>query len=430
MDQAFIKHFTNGYWLSREESILSYLHQRNAAVPKVQYKDTIKNELALENIGSSLSQLFSKKCNEDLNLINILSLTANTIKSLENIFNLGVLHLDIALRNVGAKDINADQVCILDFSHSISQHNLLQKPLNLIPTTRLHHPELFDALTIDWQNYCNFFGIHNPKLDINFAISDDDFLKYWPESLEVQSIVSRKCILCHGIGNLLLELCEKIEANHPCHSLFYNSGKSLLNLSESVADYQLANTIKLIEDELDTTRFIALEKTPIPQSSQKPIGIKSVKPLTTNPSFIKSILKTKILNYLSTNPLKNRAPCFAELLTWFFITTNLVWINLLIDTAKIHISEIAINMIIACAFFTLFFLVLSFFSKKAKQSHKLIAVVFASVLEIIPLFEYSNTIIAHFWLWLPSTLVAFYILLRSLIDLKKRIYLLGDSTNR
>ena len=65
---SFVKHYSstgpflnlpaNNYWILREESILSYLEQRGAKVPKVYIKNTQDQSLTLEFVGESFYDLF------------------------------------------------------------------------------------------------------------------------------------------------------------------------------------------------------------------------------------------------------------------------------------------------------------------------------------------------------------------------------------
>ena len=177
MPQTFTKQFNsngqfislpnNSYWLSREEAILSYLHQTKASVPKVQLKNLLNNELVLENVGHSLAELLKNNKNSSYDENTIIAVALNIITALEEIFNLGVLHLDIALRNIATPNLRSEKVYILDFSHSLSLHNKLQKPIPLIPTEGLHHPMLVNSLLKDWNNYFSYFSIKNQKIEAN-----------------------------------------------------------------------------------------------------------------------------------------------------------------------------------------------------------------------------------------------------------------------
>jgi hypothetical protein len=411
----FIKPFDDSYWLSREESILSYLVQREAPVPKVQFKDTIKKELALENIGSSLNLLFKSTDGQSPDALCVLSLTLKTIKALNLIFNLGILHVDIALRNVGANNLQADKVYILDFSHSISKHNILQKPLNLIPTQRLHHPELYDALRIDWLNYCSFFNIKDPKIDLNFEVSNKDFSSYWPSSVEVQNLVSRKCILCHGIGNLLQEVIFLLPPHHQLHILFADTSSQLMNLNESDADHFLLQTIQVFEKELNFLEIRAAQKTPIPKK-QKEVSPTSTPQEKTTPELILTSSSDKKPVVLTLAPSK-RVPnsmrptqALTEFIPWCMVLLNAVWINLIIDVGKVQLHGGWIQGIIlvtSLAFFTTLFSV--FVKKPNRQSCRLIALVLIGLLELSLVSIYPNAIMSHFWLWLPSSIVILFI---------------------
>ena len=167
MSEDFVKHFTvagsssilpdAAYWLSREELILTYLHQRNASVPKVSIKNLTQKSIAMENVGQSLSDQFKENKNQ-FNTTQVAILITNSIEALIEIFNLGILHLDIALRNITTPQGANNRIYILDFVHCLSATNRLQKPLPLLPTDGLHHPMLYQALKKDWSNY--FFSLN------------------------------------------------------------------------------------------------------------------------------------------------------------------------------------------------------------------------------------------------------------------------------
>lgn len=426
MEDSFTKRFNDGYWLSREESILSYLHQRNAAVPRVLFKDTVEKVLVLENIGSSLNEIFLAKEMDSRFLSSFLLLTLEAIKSLEQIFNLGILHLDIALRNVGAENIHSSKVYILDFSHSISQHNLLQKPLNLIPTENLHHPDLFNALMIDWINYCNYFDIKDPKIDVNFEISSDDFIKYWPHSLEVQNLVSSKRILCHGIGNLLFDAYKNLPAKNRLRPLYLSTSKSLLNLKEDEADYFLFGAIQKLEYEMQVIDAWAAEKTPIPRNSsesQKPEDITlNRREETFNKPISNISLTVKEVSSIKSSAESIPTLVFAiDLIAWICVAVNGYWINLLIDVGNVRLSDKIILLIISLTLCGAIFLGISFLVKKSKSFvYKNIALLITCLLEFTVLAQFTNTIFTHLWLWVPSALIAIIVLAYSCVHLWKQ----------
>jgi hypothetical protein len=244
MSEDFVKHFTvegstsilpdAAYWLSREELILTYLHQRNANVPKVSIKNLTQKSIAMENVGQSLSIQLKENKNH-FNTVQVAILITNSIEALIEIFNLGILHLDIALRNIATPQGANNRIYILDFVHCLSATNRLQKPLPLLPTDGLHHPMLYQALKKDWNNY--FFSINQtqPVLDQTLTLSNEEFSEYWSDSISVQNLSNQLAILCHGIGNLLEEASWLPSASDAHKSIYREQSKKLKNLSEDEA---------------------------------------------------------------------------------------------------------------------------------------------------------------------------------------------------
>ena len=166
------------YWLAREEHILSYLWLRKASVPRVNFKDNANKKLLLENVGESLDVVFKRGIQE--NDISNIALQINkkllfSIDALEYIFDLGVLHLDIALRNLVTDDIYSDKVFLIDFSHSLIQGSRTQKPIPLVPTEGLHHPILLEALISDWNKFLVYSGQQTLSPPYDFTVSKDFF---------------------------------------------------------------------------------------------------------------------------------------------------------------------------------------------------------------------------------------------------------------
>jgi len=176
----------NSYWLLREDSILSYLNQRGARVPKVLLKNIEDQSITLEYVGESFEQLFLYSKNESSTSLFkcILSAASELLK----IFELGVLHLDIAARNLTRKNAVINDIYILDFAHSISSNYSLQKPIPLLPQSQKQHPYLVDALKADWNLFFTQSKIQIPNLDEKFEVDNQLFSDYWIEHLAVQNL--------------------------------------------------------------------------------------------------------------------------------------------------------------------------------------------------------------------------------------------------
>jgi hypothetical protein len=187
----------------------------------------------------------------------------NTIISLEAIFNLGVLHLDIALRTIATPDLRSENIFILDFSHALSKHNQLQKPLPLIPTEGLHHPLLINSLSSDWENYFSYFSIRNQKIDSTLVISNEEFTEYWPQSLSVQDLSTNKAVLCHGIANLLNELSIALSCSNTLNQYFLETSQKLRFLNQDDANFALSETVNSLKIKKNSLSIMNTDGTPI-----------------------------------------------------------------------------------------------------------------------------------------------------------------------
>ena len=424
MSQTFTKQFNsmgqfvslpnNSYWLSREEAILSYLHQRNAPVPKVQLKNLLDNELVLENVGHSLAELFKKNNSSSYDEATVIAIVLNTIISLEAIFNLGVLHLDIALRNIATPDLRSENIFILDFSHALSQHNQLQKPLPLIPTEGLHHPLLINSLSSDWENYFSYFAIRNQKIDSTLVISNEEFTEYWPQSLSVQDLSTNKAVLCHGIANLLNELSIALSCSNALNEYFLETSQKLRFLNEDDANLALSEAVNSLKIKKKSLAIMNAEGTPIPSISfnvkdkrnEKSLSntnaIPSTRQINTANKKLLHDVKWKVFNkgYRSLSKLMLEIPI------WALIILNGWWINLIIEVAKIHLSDnLVITLAISLLIFSIFFCA-SFFVNSPKNIFlRMSALLIACLSELLTVLGCITIISSHLWLWIPSAAI-------------------------
>ena len=420
MPQTFTKQFNsngqfislpnNSYWLSREEAILSYLHQRKASVPKVQLKNLLNNELVLENVGHSLAELLKNNQDSSYDENTIIAVALNTILALEEIFNLGVLHLDIALRNIATPNIGSENVFILDFSHSLSLHNKLQKPIPLIPTEGLHHPLLINSLSNDWKNYFSYFSIRNQKIDSTLVISDEEFTEYWPQSLSIQDLSTNKAVLCHGIANLLNEISITSLCSSYLNEYFLEISHKLRFLNEEDADFALSDAINSLKDKKNSLAVTRAEGTPIPNISfntsdktNEGILIKQSR----IPSSIQINASNKKLPFDIQEKWVSKSNQFiSEMTIWVILAINGWWINLIIEAAKIHLSDNLISSLIAGSFIFLVFFGISFFINPPKNFFlRATALLIACLAELLLILSYTNNILSHFFLWIPSALI-------------------------
>ena len=424
MPQTFTKQFNsngqfislpnNSYWLSREEAILSYLHQRKASVPRVQLKNLLNNELILENVGYSLAELLKNNKDSPHDENSIIAIVLNTIIALEEIFNLGVLHLDIALRNIASPNLRSEKVFILDFSHSLSLHNKLQKPIPLIPTESLHHPLLINSLSNDWKNYFSYFSIRNQKIDSTLVISDEEFTEYWPQSLNVQDLSTNKAVLCHGIANLLNEISIASSCGTYLNKYFLEISHKLRFLKEEDADFALSDVINNLKDKKKFLTVTKAEGTPIPNisfntSDRANDGIlikESGIPSNIRMNATNKELPFDIEEKRDTKSNKFISGFTSEMIIWVVLALNGWWINLIIDTAKIHLSDNLITSLIIGSFICLIFFGSSFFINPPKNIFlRVTTLLIACLAELLLILSYTNNILSHFFLWIPSALI-------------------------
>lgn len=426
MPQTFTKQFNsngqfislpnNSYWLSREEAILSYLYQRKASVPKVQLKNLLNNELVLENVGYSLAELLSNNKDRFYDQNTIIAVALNAIIALEEIFNLGVLHLDIALRNIATPNLRSEKVFILDFSHSLSLHNKLQKPIPLIPTEGLHHPLLINSLSIDWKNYFSHFSINNQKIDSTLVISDEEFTEYWPQSLSIQDLSTNKAVLCHGIANLLHEISITSSCSSYINEYFLEISHKLRFQNQEDADFVLSDAINSLKDKKKSLAANKAEGTPIPNISFNTSDRANEEVLKKQPEIPSrgqiNVSNEKLALDIQEigNGKSNRfiLGFRSEVIIWAALTLNGWWINLIIEIEKIHLSDKLIASLIAGSFMFLIFFCISFFINPPKNIYsRASALLMACLAELILMLSYTHNIFSHFFLWIPSIFIIF-----------------------
>jgi hypothetical protein len=442
MSQTFTKQFNsmgqfvslpnNSYWLSREEAILSYLHQRNAPVPKVQLKNLLDNELVLENVGHSLADFFKKNDSPSYDEATIIAVVLNTIISLESIFNLGVLHLDIALRNIATSNIRSENIFILDFSHALSQHNQLQKPLPLIPTEGLHHPLLINSLSSDWENYFAYFSIRNQKIDSTLVISNEEFTEYWPQSLSVQDLSTNKAVLCHGIANLLNEFSIALSYSNALNEYLLETSQKLRFLEEDDANFVLSEVINDLKNKKKSLVAINTEGTPIPSISfnakEKHVeeGLNNTNAISLNSQI--NIAKKKnlrdIQSKITNQSYRTLSEIALEIPIWALIFLNGWWINLIIEVAKIRLSDnLIIALVISFFIFTILFFTSFFINPPKNIFFRMSALLIICLTELMTILSFISIISPHLWLWIPSATIlsaaSFFLIFKIIQNIKK-----------
>jgi tRNA A-37 threonylcarbamoyl transferase component Bud32 len=127
------KQFASRYEHAREQQILEYLGQRQGPVPPVVLSHTEDGYLDMHHGGTNLHQWLTAS---QVNTPTALQVLANALSALISTSQLGVWHIDIALRNFVVQDRgerDAPRVWLIDFGNAICPHFALQKPLWMLP---------------------------------------------------------------------------------------------------------------------------------------------------------------------------------------------------------------------------------------------------------------------------------------------------------
>lgn len=432
------------YWLSREESILTYLHQRGASVPKVQMKDLIRKSLTLQNVGTSLDIIFNDSNRQAISKDSALKIYLSTILILEELLSLGVLHLDIALRNIATPDSSNQDIYILDFIHALSSHSKLQKPLPLLPTEGLHHPSLINALSTDWQNYFEFLGQETPKLDKTLSISNEEYSRYWIDITAVQSLSEYHPILTHGLGNLAGEITNSRNIENSSRELFLDLSKALKNLEAKESYLKLTEAKSSIASILgaDLNQEIHYTNaTPIPKVHTNQVEIsKLIAPKFTNlaptPLSNELTIKNSITNEVSVQResaiqdlytqeeegLKQTTSAFSLgnfLICWALILLNIYLIDFVVRHNKIILADEILLLAILVGLIAPIMLVIGLFSSRTKRAKVFsFSVLITVCAELIVIGSYPNATYSSFLTWLPSCAIAIFAFILSVSNKK------------
>jgi len=455
MDNKFIKKFIyegqisnlpdSDYWLSREELILTYLYQRGASVPQVQMKDLVKKALTLQNVGTSLNVFFNDLSYPEISNREALKILLVSIIQLQELLNFGVLHLDIALRNIASSKIQSDEFYILDFIHALSEHNQLQKPLPLLPTSELHHPMLIKALEADWNEYFKYIKQPTPKLDDSLTISNDDFSSYWINSSQIQCLCKSSAILSHGIGNLALEMANSINLEKSSRIIFRDFSNKLKFLDDKKSIKEIEHVKIVIIDILSKGPNNLVAKnipTPIPKVRSKFSEIHNtfISPNFSQDKFslqLDEIHNSSTLNkpidlYLKEIlPINEGLPVIKKthstiytfgkfILCWSMILINVFLIDFIIKYENIVISNEIVLLIIIVGFSICLLWLLSIFLTKNKRAFlHTIVVLTITLTQFIVIGSYPKYVYIQLWTWLPSCFLGIFAFLSTLTLGKK-----------
>lgn len=336
------------YWLSREEIILSYLYQRKAAVPQVLKKDLVDNSLTLRHVGHSADQLTSvlpRSAEADDAALHILE---QATCALLQIHQLGVQHLDVALRNIATVNFDDIDVKILDFTHALCAHHKLQKPLPLIPVNGLHHERLVHALVKDWNEYFQKLGKICPTLNEDLSISDQEFTGYWTDITNVQLLCSDIGILCHSISNLALEIAKTVISNHNLSYELIKQANAMRNLTNEAGIDALDSIQRFTDNFLGKASHVDLRF-----SNATPIPKVTTNELVKKPRFVSAKTNEMPLNSKGISE-SNRSKWFTSRLFLSFLWLTAIANVYFIDHVVTNNSYVVSNSGLYACIFALF----------------------------------------------------------------------------
>ena len=205
MKANFQKSFDNSYSYFREIQILTYLNQRNAPVPMLLEGFPKEKIITMEFVGENL---YDRR--NFLSIQNKLGVSLALIQAVYSIYELGILHYDVALRNITIKENDTrkgSRLHVIDFSVSTSSIFKLQKPLWILPRLDKQHKVFVDAISADWYDFFNFYKKKYPKhFNEIIEVSGQDYENYWVENLNVERIKWPLSVIFHNVSFALEDL--------------------------------------------------------------------------------------------------------------------------------------------------------------------------------------------------------------------------------
>jgi len=443
------------YWLLREESILSYLFQRGAKVPKVFLKNIEDQSITLEYVGESFDQLFLRSKNESSTSFFqcILLAATETLK----IFDLGVLHLDIAARNFTRQTNTLNDIYVLDFAHCISSNHVLQKPIPLLPQSQIQHPELVEALKSDWKLFFIQSKKQIPNLDEKFEVNNQSFSDYWKEGLAVQNLQKSYGVLSHELGQFFLEMSNSDIITRDDKIYLINLGQNLCFIENDSAQICIEQTLidlriyseNLSTNFIDNNTRIPIVKNTLPndsivenesklnQTNQEKKNLISriignISPilqrandsdvLETAPiTIVSKISKSEIIQIIKLS-IKNIVPAWRlAFLIWSILISHVFWLDFMITEIRLQLPNWLVYVILSLVFFMFIRVLIS--SLKGRISY-------AFALELPSLILFSQLMVTGFvtiktngnlLVWVPSAITYLTIIILIFQNQKRRI---------
>ena len=263
MKPNFEKSFDNSYSYFREIQILTYLNQRSAPVPVLLEGFAKEKIITMEFVGENL---YDQR--NILSFKNKLVVSLDLIQAVCSIYDLGIFHYDIALRNLTSKNETGKgfRLYVIDFSVSTSSIFKLQKPLWILPRLDKQHKVFVDAISADWNNFFNFYDKKYPK-DLNeiIEVSRKNYENYWVDNLYVERIRSPLSVIFHNVSFALEELFASNTAEIKKHNL----GESIYGLRNIYDDTITKMKIENIKEHIqEISENIGVSvRTPVPSIS-------------------------------------------------------------------------------------------------------------------------------------------------------------------
>ena len=245
MKASFEKSFDNSYSYFREIQILTYLNQRNAPVPVLLEGFPREKIITMEFVGENL---YDRR--NFLSFQNKLGVSLALIQAVYSIYELGILHYDVALRNLTIKENdtrNGFLLYVIDFSVSTSSIFKLQKPLWILPRLDKQHKLFVDAISADWNDFFNFYEKDYPKnLNDIVEVSREDYENYWVENLNVERIKWPLCVIFHNVSFAL----EELFASNIREIEKYNLEESIYGLRNIYDDVIVKRNLEKIKEHI------------------------------------------------------------------------------------------------------------------------------------------------------------------------------------
>ena len=245
MKANFEKTFDNSYSYFREIQILTYLNQRNAPVPLLLEGSPKEKIITMEFVGENL---YDRR--NFLSFQNKLEVSLALIQAVYSIYKLGILHYDVALRNLTIKENDTRKrfrLYVIDFSVSTSSIFKLQKPLWILPRLDKQHKVFADAISADWNDFFNFYGKECPKnFNETIQVSRQDYENYWVENLNVEMIKWPLSVIFHNVSFAL----EELFASNIIEIEKYNLEKSIYGLRNIYDDTIIKKNLEKIKEHI------------------------------------------------------------------------------------------------------------------------------------------------------------------------------------